>query len=244
MIETDTSIPTPDGSMPTWIVHPDEGGPFPLVIVLMDALGIREELRDMCRRIASVGYCAYLPNLFYRSGAPSFDPSTLASGWMDPQMVLLNDSLSLDMTAVDCGELLAHAKNNPLITLPAAVIGYCMGGRHAVSAAAAYPYEIRAMASMHGGRLVSAQTDSPHLLIARMHAESYFAWAQDDPVAPAGDFEVVEAALAATGLLHRVEWHPGALHGFTFPQRYCYNKHAAEQVWSRLFSLFRRNLRV
>ena len=80
MIETATSIATRDGQMPTWIVHPHETGPFPLVIFCMDALGIREELHDMCRRIASVGYGVYLANLYYRDGGPSFDPAPLAQG--------------------------------------------------------------------------------------------------------------------------------------------------------------------
>ena len=242
MIETTVAIATRDGQMSTWIVHPDEPGTFPLVIFWMDALGVREELRDMCRRIASVGYGVYLANLYYRDGGPSFDPALLASGSLDPTMVALNDALSMAMTVSDCAALLAHAQHNPAIRMPAAVIGYCMGGRHAIAAAAAYPEQIKALASMHGGRLVSDSDNSPHRLIAHIQAEAYFAWAQDDPVAPATHAKVVEDALLARGLPYRLEWHPGALHGFTFPERYCYHKTSAERVWSRLFSLFRRNL--
>lgn len=242
MIEATIAVPTADGVMPTWTVRPDETGPFPLVIFLMDALGVREELRDMSRRIASVGYAVQLPNLFYRDGGSSFDPGTLASGWLDPKMLALNDGLSMAMTASDCGALLSHADRDPAIRMPAAVIGYCMGGRHAIAAAAAHPDRIRAMASMHGGRLVSDGDGSPHRLISRMKAEAYFAWADDDPVAPPQHAQAIEAALAASGLRYRVEWHPGAQHGFTFPDRYCYDKQAAERVWTRLFSLFRRNL--
>ena len=242
MIESIASIATRDGQMPTWIVHPDEPGPFPLVIFYMDALGIREELRDMCRRIASVGYGVYLANLYYRDGGPSFDAGPLAWGHQDPAMMALNDALSMAMTVSDGAALLAHAQHNSAIRMPAAVIGYCMGGRHAIAAAAAYPEQIKAMASMHGGRLVTDKDNSPHRLIAHMQAEAYFAWAQDDPVASASHAEVVEDALVARGLPYRLEWHAGASHGFTFPERYCFHKPAAEQVWSRLFSLFRRNL--
>ena len=228
--------------MPTWVVHPDLPGPFPLVIFCMDALGIRDELRDMCRRIASVGYGVYLPNLFYRDGGPSFDSAPLARGELDPAMVALNDALSTSMTLSDCAALMTHAQSNPVICMPAAAIGYCMGGRHAIAAAATYPEQIKALASMHGGRLVTDQDDSPHRLIADIQAEAYFGWAQDDPVAPATHAKVIEDALRARGLPYRLEWHAGALHGFTFPQRFCYHKAAAERVWSRLFDLFRRNL--
>ena len=242
MIETATFLETGDGRMPTWIVHPDKQGPHPLVIFLMDALGIREELRGMCRRIASAGYGVYLPDLFHRYGSPSFDAAPLAYGRLDPKMMALNDALSMQLTTGDCAAVLEHARRNPSIRMPAAVIGFCMGGRHAIAAAAAFPDRIKAMASMHGGRLVSDSGDSPHLLIGRMAAESYFAWAQDDPVAPAAHARVVEAALQANGFPHLLEWHEGALHGFMFPERYCFHEHAAERVWARLFSLFRRTI--
>ncbi|MEY3664129.1 MAG: hypothetical protein RLZZ153_311 [Pseudomonadota bacterium] len=242
MIETELSIQTADGHMPTWVVHPDEGGPVPMVLFMMDALGIREELRDMARRIATVGYSVWLPNLYYRDGCPSFDPSILAQGRMDPDMVRLNDSLSTAMTVSDVGSLLACARGHASIRLPAAVIGYCMGGRHAIAAAAAYPDVFAAMASMHGGRLVNDQPDSPHRLIPRMRAKAYFAWADQDAVAPPEHARIVQSVLAEHSPESQLEWHIGALHGFTFPERYCYHKAAAERVWNRLFTLFRRQL--
>lgn len=242
VIETSFVLATRDGQMPTWTVHPDSPGPFPLVLLYMDALGIREELRAMCRRLAGAGYAVYLPNLFYRDGGPSFDAAPLASGQLDPEMVRLNDTLSIDMTVSDCAAVLAHAQGNPVVRFPAAVIGYCMGGRHAIAAAAAYPEQFRAMASMHGGRLVTEQGGSPHRLIPRMRAEAYFAWAQDDPAAPQSHAVAVEQVLSARGLPYQLERHPGALHGFMFPERYCYHEAAAERVWGRLLDMFRRNL--
>ena len=54
MIELHLDIPTADGAMNTFVVHPEEGGPFPVVLFYMDAPGWRDELRDMARRLASV----------------------------------------------------------------------------------------------------------------------------------------------------------------------------------------------
>src|SRR5881394_3007644 len=67
MIEQTLNIATRDGPMETFICRP-ERGVHPAVLFLMDAPGIREELRDMARRLATVGYCVLLPNLYYRAG--------------------------------------------------------------------------------------------------------------------------------------------------------------------------------
>ncbi|MGH6966119.1 MAG: dienelactone hydrolase family protein, partial [Phenylobacterium sp.] len=82
MIERTVDITTRDGAMTTFVVHPDRGGPYPAILLFMDAPGIREELRDMARRFATGGYCVMLPNLYYRKGVLEIPPEELA----DPQM--------------------------------------------------------------------------------------------------------------------------------------------------------------
>jgi len=242
MIERTTAVATSDGAMPTFVVHPDEDGPFPVVLLFMDALGIREELRAMARRFASAGYYVMLPDLYYRWGGPSFDPAPLAQGILDPKMIELNDALTVAMTQRDANALLDSASDDRNARLPAAAVGYCMGGRHAIGTAAAQAGKIAAFASLHGGRLVNDRPDSPHRLLAATKGETYFGWADADPVAPKAHRHAIEAALAVRGGRARVELHAGAQHGFTFPERYCYDRVAAERVWARLFAMFRRNL--
>src|SRR5271156_5797130 len=74
MIEKHVEVETPAGRMETFICHPERGGPYPVIIFFMDAPGIREELRDMARRLARVGYYVLLPNLYYRWQAGEFGP--------------------------------------------------------------------------------------------------------------------------------------------------------------------------
>ena len=74
MIENFVDIQTKDGICDTFTVRPDENGPFPAIIIYMDAPAIREELRDMARRLASMGYFVLLPNLFYRVGKENSYP--------------------------------------------------------------------------------------------------------------------------------------------------------------------------
>src|SRR5262245_48324855 len=74
MQERQVDIPTKDGKTTTFIVHPDRGGPFPVILFYMDAPAIREELRDMARRFASSGYYVVLPNMYYRKGVMELGP--------------------------------------------------------------------------------------------------------------------------------------------------------------------------
>src|SRR5947207_15885571 len=76
MQERQVDIPTKDGKTTTFIVHPDRGGPFPVILFYMDAPAIREELREMARRFATSGYYVVLPNMYYRAGVMELGPLT------------------------------------------------------------------------------------------------------------------------------------------------------------------------
>lgn len=242
MIEHHIDISTPDGAMNSFVVHPDEGGPFPVVLFYMDAPGKREELHDMARRIAAVGYCVVLPNLYYRQ-SPDFWLSERSPAAM-ARMFALMATLDARTTACDTRAMLDF-----IDTLPAAdperigAVGYCMSGPFVVWAAAAFPDRLRCIASIHGANLATDQPDSPHRVVAGLHCESYFACAEIDKWAPPADIQALEAGLQAGVAEHRVEWYPAVEHGFVFPLRAgIYNREAAERHWSRLFSLFARNL--
>jgi carboxymethylenebutenolidase len=123
-------------------------------------------------------------------------------------------------------------------------VGYCMSGPFVVWAAAAFPDCFRCIASIYGARMVTDKPDSPHRTLSRVRCESYFACAEIDKWAPPSDIEKLRAALEEAGTPHRIEWYPGAEHGFAFPLRAgIYNQAAAERHWERLFSLFARTLR-
>jgi len=241
VIEHDIDIPTDDGAMPSFVVHPEEGGPHPVVLFYMDAPGKREELHDMARRLASVGYCVVLPNLYYRLRREYFLKERTEPAMAE--MFTLMDSLSADTTRTDTAALLRCVDS-----LPAAdatrmgAVGYCMSGPFVVWAAAAWPERIACIAIVHGARLATDAPDSPHLVLERVKCETYVACAEIDKWAPPADIAKLEAALSASGSPHRIEWYPAAEHGFVFPQRAIYQRDAAERHWERLFALFARRL--
>ncbi len=242
MHEREVEIVTADGTMPVFITHPEEGGPHPTVIFFMDALGMREELRDMARRIGTVGYYVMLANLFYRDGGPSFDPALLPSQGPDPEMMRLNMALTHAKVLADTEAMLRFAADEPAARDPVGAIGYCMGGRHAYAAAGSFPVRVAAMVSLHAGFQVTDRPDSAHLLTSHIKARCYFGFADGDPLSPPEHQQIIADACREHGVTARFETHAGAEHGFTFPTRYCYHKPSAERVWERVFSLFRQEL--
>jgi carboxymethylenebutenolidase len=230
--------------MEVFLTHPEEDGPFPNVIIFMDAFGLREELRDFARRIGTVGYQVALPNLFYRDGGRSFDPSEFPAHGPDPEMLRLNHQLTHQRVLTDTGALLDLFSRGTLTPTPVGCVGYCMGGRHAYAAAGTFPDRVTAMASLHGGYQVTDRADSPHLLTRRIRGECYFGFADGDPLTPPEHIQTIGNEMTRYGIVHRLETHTGTEHGFTFPERYCFSKQAAERVWERLFALFDRRLRT
>lgn len=239
MIETFLDIETNDGLMNTFIVHPEEGGPHPVVLFLMDAPGMREEIRDMARRLASAGYYVIASQLYYRDVR---EFNLFETGDRE-RMRDLMANLSNSKVVEDARCMLAHAATDTAAdTAKVGVVGYCMSGPIAVAIAAAFPDQVRAAASFHGVALVTDRDDSPHRLLEQATAEIYIGAAEVDSYAPPEMIRTFEAALDAAPCPGRVEWYPGTEHGFTFRERPAYVKDASERHWERLHDLFRRNL--
>jgi carboxymethylenebutenolidase len=115
-----------------------------------------------------------------------------------------------------------------------------MSGPFSFAMAGRFPERIKAAASVYGVRLFGDK--SPASLAAQVKGELYFACAEFDDYAPKEMMDGLEAHLRTVGVRARVEWYPGAHHGFAFPLRPVYDKASAERHWERLFSLFARNL--
>lgn len=244
MIDQQIEIATKDGHTTTFISHPERGGPFPVILFYMDAPAIREELRDMARRLATSGYYVMLPNLYYRSGVMELGPIP-----PDPEaperkrMFELMASINIPLIMEDTKALLAHAETDKAAnTTIVGAVGYCMSGRYSVNAATHFPDRVKAAASIYGTHLVTDQPDSPHIASRKTKAELYFACAETDIYAPMETVEKLKQTMSADKARAEIEIYPGTHHGFAFPKRPVYDKAAAERHWERLLALYRRNL--
>lgn len=240
MIERRIDVQTAEGTMPTFVHHPEEGGPFPVVLYLMDAPSIRPALQDMASRLATAGYYVLLPYLYYRGGPYR------EFGASDEDMHARRDLMETVTPAniVGDAEALVRAADEDPAARDGKVgaVGFCMSGRLVVSVAQGLPDRVAAVAGIHPAWLVSDADDSVHRHLDRITGEVYLAWADDDPTAPKEDLEVMEEALASAGVRHRIDFMEGALHGFAPPGSPRYDHAASEQHWERVHDLFRRNL--
>ena len=241
MKEAWIDVATADGVMNTFTACPDEGGPFPTVLFLMDAFGLREEVFDMVRRLASAGYFVAAPNLYYRR-ATSFSTDETPQG-MARLFEMMSHLTNAGVTS-DTGALLTWLTAQPdAVSTRVGAVGYCMSGPFVIAAAAAFPDRLACIAAIHGARLVTDQPDSPHLLARSLQCEVYVGCATNDKWADPDVIAQLESGLRNSGAPFRVEWYQGAQHGFVFPQRgAAFDRPAAERHWSRLHALFSRNL--
>ncbi|MDP7547084.1 MAG: dienelactone hydrolase family protein [Alphaproteobacteria bacterium] len=241
MIEATLDIGTKDGEMETFVCHPERNGPYPAVFLLMDAPGIREELRDMARRLATVGYYVLLPNLYYRAGRDTmYGPEVLEEGSADhTAMRAVRTKMTIPPVMEDVAAMLAHVDGQEMARDGAVgAHGYCMSGPYALAAAARYPDRVKAAASFYGTWLVNEAEESPHLTFAQVKGEVYISCAEHDALAPLDMVEELRRLFAAAGSPGEIELQPGVHHGFAFPGRKIYDKAAAERHWERLFALY------
>jgi len=245
MIEQAIDIATKHGATTTFIVHPERHGPHPVVLFFMDAPAIREELRDMARRIAAAGYYVMLPNLYYRRGVMELaDLPKLPDAEARARMFDLMGSISIPLIMDDGDALLNYADRDPAAGKgKIATLGYCMSGQYAINFAARYPDRVGAAASIYGVQLVTDRADSPHLAAQTAKGELYFACAEHDSYAPMEMVQTLDQLVKSQSLNAEVELYEGVHHGFAFPQRGAvYDKPAAERHWERLFALWKRRL--
>jgi carboxymethylenebutenolidase len=241
MIEKRCNIQTTDGQMDGFVAYPHQGGPFPVVLFYMDSLGIREELREMARRIAAAGYYVVLPNLYYRRSC-----ATRTNEDIDRPDAIDHHPEHPDVKAVmqDTAAMIAYVDVQPEADAGRlGAVGYCMSGAFVLAAAGSYPSRIKCAASIYGVDLLTQSDDSPHLLADRIRGELYFAVAEFDEYMPLNVMLHLEAHLRNSGTIYRVEHYPGTRHGFAFVERDgAYDRESAERHWDRLFDLFDRNL--
>lgn len=226
----DIQITTSDGSMPAHVATPAGSGPFPAVIVAMEAFGLNEHIKSVADRIAKEGYVAIAPDFYYRADDRVAEYSDLpkAIGLMS---ALTDDGILADVTAaIDTLKARSEVRNDRI-----GMTGFCMGGR--MTFLSACNLSIQAAAPFYGGGIggLLDQADGISCPMVAFFGEK-------DGFIPLDEVNQVKAKLADLGKNAEVVLYDGADHGFFCNERESYDEAAASDAWSRVLALFRDNL--
>lgn len=240
MPSVSATVTTPDGSCPVTLHTPNGTGPWSAVIMYPDAGGVRPTFQDMADTLAGFGYAVLLPDVYYRHG--SWRPFDMATAFSDEEerarLMGMIRSITPDMMADDAGAFIDFLVRRPEVRGGVVgVCGYCMGGRMSLIVAGRQPNSVAAVASIHGGGLVTDDPSSPHLLAEKMKATVYVGAAENDASFTREQAETLDKALTAAGVKHTIEFYPAA-HGFAVPDNAPYDPEAAERHSLRLQELF------
>jgi carboxymethylenebutenolidase len=252
VVETDVEIKTADGTCNAAFLHPASGS-HPGVVIWPDAFGLRPSMREIARRLAAEGYSVLVPNPFYRvtrtpelGEASNFsfsDPAQRAK--LTPLMGSINAAGAAErdaaafITWLDAQRQVDRSKK-------IGTQGYCMGGALVVRTAASAPGRVGAGASFHGGGLVTANPDSPHLLAPKIKGRMYIGIAANDDAQQPDAKTKLKESFDAAKVPAEIEVYPQAQHGWCvadMPKQAngqpIYNKADADRAWGKLLALYK-----
>ena len=237
--EKEVEIKTPDGTADAYFVYPSTGSAA-AVLIWPDIFGLRPAMRTMAKRLASSGYSVLVVNPFYRVGKPTATGATPIA-----EMLPFRKGMSQAGDMSDAKAFIAWLDQQPQVNRNRKIgtQGYCMGGPMTFNTASAVPDRVGAVASFHGGGLVTKEGDpnSPHVLAAATKASFLIAIAETDDKQRPMEKDVLKATFAKANRPAEIEVYPAA-HGWCPPDTTVYNEPAAEKAWARLLALYKTAL--
>jgi carboxymethylenebutenolidase len=244
LTEREVRIATAGGVMPAYVFHPENSNGLPAIAIYMDAVGIRDELFHIAKRLARAGYYCIVPDLYYRIGLIRIDVTRRTEAHAQVYRTL-SAGLSCAQVAVDTAALLGFIAAEGMVREgKLGCFGLSIGGRFAVSAAGRFPDQIAAVAAVCPTGLIADTPDSAHLTLPRASGEFLLEFAGNDPAVPENTIPELRAILQDAGISHRIEQSADTEHGYNFYFRPMYHPNAAEHTWGRIFDLFQRTMRA
>lgn len=233
--EKEVIIYTPDGEMPAFLSLPPENSIKPAVVVLMEAFGLTQHIKDVARRIAKEGYLAIAPDLYYRelpNNKFAYDEVESAKSMM----------YGLDFSKIleeDIKATLNYLKSRvDVYSDRIGVTGFCFGGSMTFYTATRFSAEIAVAAPFYGVVLdewLEAVTD--------ITIPIYLFFGDTDPFIPSDRVKQIDSRFQELGKNYKLKIYENAEHGFFCHERSSYNRLAAEDSWHKLTEFLKKHLK-
>src|SRR5258705_2177281 len=149
VVSSEVTVPIGAEKMPAHLARPASGGPYPALVVVMEAFGLNDQIKRITNQFASEGFVAIAPNLYFRQ------PNNVV-GYNDlPGAFRLMGAVKDDQVVADMGGAIDYLKTLKEVKPSFGTVGFCMGGRVAFLTACRNP-AVRATAPYYGGPMVKA----------------------------------------------------------------------------------------
>jgi carboxymethylenebutenolidase len=227
-----------DGEMKCHQAQPRGAGKFPAVIVIIEAFGLNDHIKDVTERIAAEGYVAIAPDLYYRESpnVVGYDQLQAAIGLMQ--------KLDTEKVIADLGNVITHLKTQNFVNGDRlGITGFCMGGAIAFLAACKFPTEFKAAVPFYGGGIAGDSPTAPLNYAGDLQAPILCLFGEKDPYIPLSQVQTIEDKLRTLGKSYEVKVYPGADHGFFCDDRAAYQVDAARDAWERMKEWFEKHLK-
>jgi len=224
-------VTAPDGDMPALLALPQAAGKHPAVIVIMEAFGLNDHIKDVANRIAAEGYVVLAPDMYYREGSPVATYEDL------PEAIRLMSGLTDDGIVRDIGAAISYLRANDSVDPDRiGITGFCMGGRISFLAACKN-IGIKASVPFYGGGIGGLLGEAD-----KLSCPTLLFFGDKDAFIPNEEIERIESTLKKLAKPAEVKVYPGAEHGFFCNERSSYNPEAAKDAWKRLVAFFAQHL--
>ncbi len=237
MSDTELTLTTPDGPMGCYEVTP-EAAPRAAVIVIQEAFGVNEHIRDVTRRFGAAGYHAVAPAMFHRAGGGTADYGDFAA------VIPLFEGVTDAGILTDVDAATDHLRGVGFADRAIGIVGFCFGGR--VTFLVAARRALGAAVGFYGGGIANKGALPFDALIGEasgLQTPWLGLFGDEDASIPVDDVEAIRTALAGAPVPTDVVRYAGAQHGFHCDARPDnYHAEAAADAWSRALTWFDAHL--
>jgi carboxymethylenebutenolidase len=239
LVAGEVKIQTMTGPVPAYRAMPEKGGKLPVVLVVQEIFGVHEHIKDVCRRLAKLGYFAISVELYFRQG----DVTKFTDNQEIFAKVVNHVPDSQVMSDLDAAVVYAESTGKA-DTARLGITGFCWGGRITWTYCAHNP-KVRAGVAWYGRLVAPAraplQPAYPVELAPHLKAPVLGLYGGADAGIPVEHVEQMRVALkAANDSVSNIVVYDGAPHAFYADYRPSYRKEAAEDGWKRMQDWFRK----
>ena len=234
LVVGEMQVPVADGQLPGYYARPAGAGPFPTIVVIEEIFGIREYIKDTCRRLAKLGYMAATGELYARLA----DLSKMTDADAIIRDVISKAPDATLMTDVDSVAKWAFANGGDPARL--GVVGFCRGGRD-VWLYDAHNAQLKAAVAFYGpvaGSRSEIQPQTAADVATGLHAPLLGLYGAKDPGSSPTDVQAAAEKARAAGKTVEIVVYPDAGHGFHADYRLSYVRDAAEDGWAKMQAWF------